>query len=166
MLPKKLKNFTCFVDGTGYAGIVSELEPPKLTIKSEEYRGGGMDAPVEVDMGMEKLESTLTFVEYAPELFDRLGLVDGETVGLTLRGAAKGRGEEQEIIINLTGGFRELDPGTWKAGDEATLKASVAASYYKLTIDGTERVEIDVENMVRRINGTDKLEGMRKALGL
>jgi len=49
MLPKILKNFNVFVDGRGYAGKIDEITLPKLTIKTEEYRAGGM--------GMEKLEA-------------------------------------------------------------------------------------------------------------
>lgn len=54
MLPKILKNFNVFVDGRGFAGRAEEITLPKLTIKTEEFLGAGMSAPVEVDMGMEK----------------------------------------------------------------------------------------------------------------
>ncbi|WP_410541965.1 phage major tail tube protein [Wolbachia endosymbiont (group A) of Portevinia maculata] len=64
MLPKILKNFNVFVDGRGYAGKIDEITLPKLTIKTEEYRAGGMDIPINIDMGMEKLEADFTFAEY------------------------------------------------------------------------------------------------------
>ena len=54
MLNDILKNMSLFVDGRGYAGNVDELNLPKLALKTEEFRGGGMDAPIEIDMGMEK----------------------------------------------------------------------------------------------------------------
>ncbi|SMG63879.1 Phage major tail tube protein, partial [methanotrophic bacterial endosymbiont of Bathymodiolus sp.] len=57
MLDDILKNMALFVDGRGFAGNVEELTLPKLTLKTEEFRNGGMDAPIEVEMGMEKLES-------------------------------------------------------------------------------------------------------------
>ena len=166
MLPKKLKNFTAFVDGRGYAGRVSEIELPKLTLKTEEFRAGGMDAPVEIDMGMEKMEASITFAEYDKEIFNQFGLADGNSVGLTLRGALENDKETEQVIINLRGGYKELDSGTWKTGDDSTLKVSVACRYYKLSIDGKELIEIDVENMIRKINGADQLEEQRKALGL
>jgi UDP-N-acetylmuramoyl-L-alanyl-D-glutamate--2,6-diaminopimelate ligase len=68
MLPKILKNFNVFVDGRGYAGKIDEITLPKLTIKTEEYRAGGMDIPVSIDMGMEKLEADTPysiFIDYA-----------------------------------------------------------------------------------------------------
>lgn len=165
-LPKKLKNYTCYVDGIGYAGRVAELEPPKLTLKTEEFRGGGMDFPVDMDMGMEKLEATLTFAEYLADLFAQLGLVNGQLTAVTLRGAIQEKGDAEEVIISLRGMFKEMDPGSWKAGDDSTLKAVINAHYYKLTIGGKEIVEIDSESMVRIINGTDQLASHRKALGL
>ena len=48
----------------------------------------------------------------------------------------------------------------------AELKAMVDARYYKLEIGGRELVEIDVENMIRRVDGVDQLEAQRNALGL
>lgn len=166
MLPRKLKNFTAFVDAKGYAGRVSEIELPKLTLKTEEFRAGGMDAPVEIDMGMEKIEASITFSEYDEEIFRHFGLTAGNGVGLTLRGARQNSTGTDEIIINLTGIFKELDSGSWKSGDETTLKASVACTYYKLTIAGSELIEINTVGMVRKINGEDQLQEQRVALGL
>lgn len=166
MLPKRLKNMTAFVDALGYAGRVEELQLPKLALKTEEYRAGGMDTPVELDMGMEKMEAVLTFTEYDPELFGRFGLVDGNAVPLTLRGAVENDTGADAVIVSLRGQIKELDSGSWKPGDKGTLKASVACRYYSLSIAGKDVIKIDAENMVREINGTDQLAGQRKALGL
>ncbi|NSX83964.1 phage major tail tube protein, partial [Wolbachia endosymbiont of Atemnus politus] len=125
MLPKILKNFNVFVDGKGYAGKIDEITLPKLTIKTEEYRAGGMDIPVSIDMGMEKLEADFTFAEYDSELFRLFGLIDGNSVSLTLRGGLQGN-EVEGVIINLRGIFRELDFGNWKPSEKATLKCTIA----------------------------------------
>jgi P2 family phage contractile tail tube protein len=42
----------------------------------------------------------------------------------------------------------------------------MSVNYYKLTVGGREVYEIDVENMVRRINGVDQLAGIRSDIGL
>lgn len=166
MIPKILKNFNAFVDGRGYAGRVDEVVLPKLTVKTEEHRAGGMDAPVEIDMGMEKLECELTFAEYDIELFRLFGLVDGNSVAITLRGAIQSDSDAEAIVVRLQGSFRELDSGTWKAGDKATLKCMMAVRTYKLEIDGDEVVNIDVENMTRIINGVDEMVSIRNAIGI
>ncbi|WP_174516918.1 phage major tail tube protein [Wolbachia endosymbiont of Cardiocondyla obscurior] len=167
MLPKILKNFNVFVDGRGYAGRIDEISLPKLAIKTEEYRAGGMDIPVSIDMGMEKLEAELTFSEYDSELFRLFGLINNNAVSLTLRGGLQGSNSEAEsVVVNLRGLFKELDFGSWKPAEKATLKCTVAANYYKLTIDGRELIEIDAENMIRKIDGVDQMTSMRTALGI
>jgi P2 family phage contractile tail tube protein len=166
MLPKVLKNFTCFVDGIGYAGRVDEITLPKITFKTEEHRAGGMDAPMQIDMGMEKLEASLTFAEYSPELFAMLGLMEGNKTNIVLRGAVQGDDTAVvPVVITLQGGFKETDMGSWKTGSKGTLKAQIAARYYKLEIGGVEIIEIDVENMVRVISGVDQTAAQRAALG-
>ena len=166
-IPKKLKNLTLFVDGQGYAGRVETLEPPKLTVKTEEFRGGGFDAPVEIDMGLERLEARLEVAEYDPALFRLFGLIDGNAVAVTLRGALQGDSTEATpLVISLRGAWRELDSGSWRSGENSTLTAMLAVRYYKLEIDSEVLIEIDVENMVRRIDGVDVLAEQRTALGL
>ncbi|MBV0900071.1 MAG: phage major tail tube protein [Wolbachia endosymbiont of Fragariocoptes setiger] len=166
MLPKILRSFNVFVDGRGYAGKIDEITLPKLTIKTEEYRAGGMDIPISIDMGMEKLEADFTFAEYDSELFRLFGLIDGSSVSLTLRGGMQGSSNIEAVIINLRGIFKEFDFSSWKPAEKATLKCSVAAHYYKLTISGQELIEIDAENMIRKINGIDQLALLQTVLGI
>jgi len=166
MIPKVLKNFNLFVDGRGYAGRVEEVSLPKLSLKTEEIRAGGMDVPIQLDMGMEKLECDMTIAEYDPELLKMFGLNDGAQVPLTLRGAFDGEAGVMPVVLTLRGAWREIDFGNWKAGEKASLKISVALRYYRLEMDGKEIVEVDAENMVRKINGKDQLQAMRAALGM
>ena len=70
------------------------------------------------------------------------------------------------VIVNLRGGWKELDAGTWKPGDKSTLKVSVAASYYKLTINDEELIEIDAANLVRKVGGIDQMAEIRAAIGV
>ncbi|WP_429885382.1 phage major tail tube protein [Geoalkalibacter halelectricus] len=165
-LPSILKNFNLFVDGRGYAGKVDEVELPKLTIKTEEYRAGGMDAPVDIDMGMGKLECSFTLSEYDPALFAMWGLVPGNWVNITLRGAMDKDGTVTPVIVNLTGRWKEIDMGNWKAGEVAKLKVQVSGRYYGLVIGGAPVVLIDIENMVRIVGGVDQLKATRAAMGV
>ena len=162
MIPKTLKNFTCFVDGVGYAGLVEEGAMPKLALMVEEYQGGGMAGTVDIDMGsVEKLEFELSFAEYNPAL---MGLFGRNDLQVTLRGA---QGPENEaVIVETRGLFRELDGGSWKAGEKGTLKCSFTASYVKMTVAGQELVEIDIEGLVFKSGGVDRNASMRSALGL
>lgn len=165
--PRVLKNMNLFVDGRGYAGRVDEIELPKLTLKTEEHRAGGMDVPVLIDLGMDKMESTLTISDHDPELFKLFGLLDAQDVQITLRGAFQRQGEDAvPVVVNLRGGWTEIDPGTWKPGNKSVLKVKVAVKYYKLAMQGNELVEIDARNLVRKIGGINQMDSVRSAIGM
>lgn len=162
-----LKNFNLFVDGSGYAGKIDEITLPKLTIKTEEYRGGGMDIPVEIDMGMEKMECDFTLSEYSPDVLRQFGLTPGNDVPLSIRGATQdAEGSIYPILIELKGIWKEIDMGSWKTGDKGTMKVMVACRYYRYSEDGAELIKIDMENMERVIDGKDQLQEIREAIKL
>ncbi len=167
MIQDVLKNMNLFVDGRGFVGKVDELTPPKLTVKTEEHRAGGMDAPVELDMGTEKLECDFSSSAIDAETLKLWGVAPGSLVPLTFRGALQSEdGSVKPLAMQCRGHVREIDFGSWKAGDKAVMKVAVALRYYKLEIDGETLHEVDVENMVRIVNGTDQVQAQREALGI
>ena len=162
-----LRNINLFVDGRGYAGRVDEIELPKLTIKTEEFRAGGMDAPTELDMGLEKLETTLTISGIDREVVKLWGVYTSASTPLTVRGALVDEdGTVTPVEVRMRGKVKELDFGTWKPGEKVPLKWMLALRYYKYTQGGEVIHEIDVENMIRIVDGTDQLQAQRKALGI
>lgn len=165
MLPRYLKNWSVFIDGRGLIGIAEEVELPKLAVKTEEYRGGGMDAPVELDLGMEKLECKLTIADYNADVIKLFGLLSANTQ-ITLRGSYHRQGEgEIGGVIRLRGGIKEIDRDKWKAGDRSKLMLSASCNLYEEEINGEQVVKIDVQNMERIIGGIDQLEQTRANLG-
>lgn len=168
-MPRVLKNFNLIVDGRGYAGKVAEATLPKLTRNMEEFRGGGMNAPIEIDQGLEKLECELTLKEYSEDIFKLFGLVNHAGVNIRLKGALEADDVDATVTpveVTLRGRWREIDQGNWKPGEESTMKIAVALSYYRYVSDGEELVEIDVENMVEKIGGSDRLAAIRAAIGV
>lgn len=167
MAKNVFKNCNCFVDGRGYAGDVLEMTPPKLAIKKDEHRAGGMDAPVDIDMGMEKMEAGFSFSKYCPDTLKMFGLADGNTVPLTFRAATQSDdGTVTAVKIEMRGKLTEADKGTWKPGEKATLAFKMSCRYYKEEVGGVVIHEIDIDNFVRKINGVDVLKDMRTALGM
>ena len=45
-------------------------------------------------------------------------------------------------------------------------KITTKYTYYKMTFNSRELIEIDTINMVEKVNGTDRLEQRRKNIGL
>jgi len=167
MIPQTLFNLNMFVDGVSFAGDVPELSLPKVTVKTDSYRGGGMDGEIEVDMGLEKMESSFSTNGVRKEAMKFFGLADGTSFNAAYRGSFKEqKGRFVGVIATIRGMLKELDPGSWKPGDKAEFKYSIAVSYYKLEIDGVVIYEIDPVNSVRVINGVDQLQQVRSQLGL
>ncbi|MFV0662774.1 phage major tail tube protein [Denitromonas sp.] len=167
-LPRKLKHFNLFADGESYAGVATEVVLPKLTRKMEELRAAGMNGPVDVDLGMEKLEMDWTCGGYVRQVYAQFGIGRADGVPLRFAGAYQrdDTGEVVAVEITVRGRHSEIDPGTAKAGDDAPLKVKSTLSYYKLTENGIPLIEIDLLNMVERVGETDRLAEHRKAIGL
>jgi P2 family phage contractile tail tube protein len=72
-LPSKLKNFNLFGDGNIWRALIDSVTLPKLTRKVEEWRGGGMHGPIDVDLGLEKLELTFKAGGFLLEGFRAFG---------------------------------------------------------------------------------------------
>lgn len=166
--PRVLKNVHVFVDGRGYAGRFDEITLPTLTIKTEEWRGGGMDAPVSLDMGMEGLEATFNVSDFDPELFKTFGLLSQIGLPLTCKAAMQRQGSEEVTAVTayLRGAWSGIETGSWKPGDKNANTFTMKAHYYRLVADGEDLLEVDVINMIRRVAGIDQLESQRLALGL
>jgi P2 family phage contractile tail tube protein len=161
------KNLNCFVDGRGHAGEVEEFNAPKMAIKVEEFRAGGMNAPIDLDMGMEKLEADFSLVKYSADVLALFGMAAGNSVPLVFREALESHdGTVTPVVHTMLGRIREVDPGTSKAGDKPSLKFSLTLTYYKLQHGARVLQEIDVVNMVHVIDGVDRLAAQRAALGI
>lgn len=167
MIPQVLSNTNLFVDGVSFSGDVPSLTLPKLTVKTETYRGGGMTGEVEIDMGLEKMEAGWTTNGVRRESLKWFGLSDRAACNTVFRGSFKGlKGAVSAVVVTLRGGVKEVDAGDWKPGDKAEIKHLMSVVYYKLEIDGRVIYEIDMVNMVRVIDGVDQLAADRAALGL
>ncbi|KVE33906.1 phage major tail tube protein [Burkholderia sp. TSV86] len=162
-----LKNLTLWADGRGYAGQVRDVNPPKLTQKTEDFQGGGMVAPLKITVGMEGLTTDFSLISYDRNVLSLFGVTEGANVPLTIRGALEsGDGTVIPVMMNMRGKVIEQDPGTWKPGEVPFLKIQMALNYYKLLHHDKVVTEIDVENMIATINGADTLAAFRSALGL
>lgn len=166
-LPRKLQNMNLFSEAESFIGEVGTVTLPKLTRKTDEWRGGGMNAPVEAAMGMEVLTCDHSYGGYMLPLIKQFGITDVDGVGLRFRGAYQ-RGDSgavDAVEIVMRGFHKEIDRGDSKPGDDTDFKVVSSLSYYKEIVNGLTVVEIDVLNMIEIIDGVDRLADQRTALG-
>lgn len=163
MIPSVLKNWNVFIDGLGYAGLCDEAELPEVKFKTEEHRGGGMDAPYEIEMGQEVMTAKLTFSEYPADVIRNLN--NGRRI--QLRGALVNdqTGQTTAVLAEIGGRTKGFMAGTWKAGDMNKPEFEVSVDYFRWNQGGADLFVIDVINMIRVVGGVDQLAAQRAALG-
>lgn len=169
-MPRILKNLNLFNDANSYLGVSKSATLPKLSRKTEKYRGGGMNGPVAVDLGIG--DDGLVF-EFSLGGFDLITVkqyaaTNASAVQLRFTGAYQqdDTGQVHSVEGVVRGRHEEIDFGEGKPGELGEQKVKMNCSYYKLLVDGEEVVEIDILNFVERVDGKDMLEAQRKALGI
>lgn len=161
------KNLNLFVDGHNLVGQAEDFNAPVMALQTEEFRGGGMDAPVDVEMGMEKLTTSFNLMAYKRTVLALFGVAVGETVPFVAREVLQSQdGTVTSVVHTMRGKITKMDPGTSKPGTLAPLNFEMALDYYKLEHGGIVIHEFDVANMVRIVNGKDVLAKQRAALGI
>jgi len=167
-LPSKLKNFNIFNDGNNYQGQVAEVNLPKLTRKMEEWRGSGMNGPIKVDMGQEAMSMEWTVGGMMRGVLEQWGVTTHNGVMVRFAGGYQSQDSDavDAVEVVVRGRHSEIDMGTAKPGDDTAIKIVTEVSYYKLTINGQDVIEIDVIGMVEKVGGTDRLQSLRQAIGL
>lgn len=168
-LPKKLKFMNLFNEGESYIGQCGSVTLPKLTRKFEAWRGAGMDGPAKVDLGMDDdldLEWTLGGVDATA--LKQFGEISANGLGLRFAGSYQqdDTGDTVAVEVSVRGRHEEIDMGEAKPGEDTEHKIKTALTYYKLTIDGEEIIEIDTLAMIFMVNGADRLEQHRSNIGL
>lgn len=167
-MPKVLKHFATFIDGTSFVGEVEEVTLPKLTRKMEEWRSGGMNMPVKVDFGNEAMECEVSAGGWLKDVLKQFGNAKVDGVALRFAGAVQSddAGEYTGIEVHMRGRWEEIDPGSAKAGDKSEFKCKLALNYYRLVIDGEDVIEMDAINMIEKVGGNDLLATVRQLLGI
>jgi P2 family phage contractile tail tube protein len=165
-LPYKLKNHNVFANGSSWLGLVPEIQLPKLAKKVEQYRGGGMLGELDVEMGLEKLETEIKLgglVRQALRLFGAIGV---EGVLLRFVGAyqSDGVGAVMASEMVMGGMFTEFDPGSAKVGDNTEMPVKATLNYLKWSINGRTDVEIDMLRSIWIQDGIDRMAAIRAAI--
>lgn len=162
--PRKIRNYNVFVDGVSYAGRVTKGEMPELKLVGADHRGGGMDGPIEQDMGMERMTAKLSFAEHSPALIRLFGSV----IPLTLRAAAQGENstDADAHVYTIRGRVKGSMIGTFETGNDTPLEFEVGLHAFRYAFNGDTLIDIDLEAGKRVIGGTDQLLAMRIAMGL
>lgn len=169
-LPRKLKHQNLFNNGTSYVGICPSVTLPKLGRKLESWRGGGMEGPVKVDLGHSDDGITVEWTLGGLDLvvLRQFGAVKADGVMLRWAGSYQrdDTADTSAVEVVVRGRHEEIDMGEAKPGENTEHKITTACTYYKLSVDGKEEIEIDLLNFIYVVDGKDLLAEHRKNIGL
>lgn len=143
-----LRDFGVFLNSYGMIGTCPSFSPPEIKVQVEEFRGGGMDAVVEVPMGIEKLECEFDLHVWDQAALSTLGFGPGrQDVILRMAGyLLSPLGTEQPAEVVLQGFVREMNAGKIEPGSKSEWTIAFSAHYYHLMVAGEITTLIDIYN--------------------
>ncbi|EPJ5821989.1 MAG: phage major tail tube protein [Pluralibacter gergoviae] len=167
-IPKKLRLFTMYVDGTNHIGKIPSVTLPKITRKTEDFQGGGMLGAAAVDLGLDSgaLDASMIVGGVVEELILKYG---GDIDGLRMRfvGEIYSGGTSSLLEVEMRGRMTEIDQGEAKQGDDTNHTYAIKNTYYKLSVDDKPLLEIDLLNFIYKRNGQNLYpDRIVSALGL
>lgn len=163
-LPRVLKNFNFYLDGESYAGRADSITLPNIASVVESHRAGGMNGPVEIELGLELMTLQVVISDYDPNLIAKYNTPN---LPVTLRGSFQAQGQKAEpVIINARGLHKGLEFGQWQGGSKSTATLNYSLNYFRYRQKDVEYAEIDLLNMVQKIGGVDQLANDRANIGL
>lgn len=164
--PSKLKDMNLHLQGQGHKGVVSEVTVPKLTLKLNEFRNGGMIGALQADMGLEKIELDFTMGGLLQTVMPDFGAAAYDAVTARFSGAYQedGYGSVRAVEITVMGKYTEIDMGNAKVGDDTQHKAKISCNYYQLDVDGVNWITIDIMAGVFEVFGVDRMAEIRAAV--
>ena len=170
-MPRKLKLMNVFLNGYSYQGVAKSVTLPKLTRKLENCRGAWMNGSAPVDLGLDDdaLSMEWSLGGFPDSVIWELYAATGvDAVPIRFAGSYQrdDTGETVAVEVVMRGRQKEIDTGEGKQGEDTESKISVVCTYFRLTMDGKELVEIDTINMIEKVNGVDRLEQHRRNIGL
>ncbi len=167
-LPPKLKDLMMFGSGLAYLGQVASFTLPKLTRKLDDWRGGGMDGVIKIDLGSEAMEAEWSLGGPMRDVLAQYAVVGVAGVGLRFACAYQqdDTGEVVSVEVEVRGRHEEIDMGEQKLGEGGEFKVKTAIAFYRLVWNGVTLIEIDVLAGTLIVDGIDRRAEIRAAIGI
>ncbi len=154
---------------TSFAGQAKTFKVPDVSEKLEEHQGAGMIGPIELKMGLEKLEASLVLTDYNAVCLREVGIVNGTSTWVTLRASIENDQDpdlaipvEHVMLCNVS----KSELGDFEQGGvmEVTITLS-SIKQYSHKIDNKEVQFVDIPNEIWRVNGFDRYAKHRTNIG-
>lgn len=167
-LPRKLKDMVVHGNGESFMGECKTFTRPPLEMQGEDWKGGGMIAPVKLFNGLGALEVEHTYGGEIPALNATFAerAIDATQLRFTGSYQNEGTGAYDHVEITVRGRTYGIDAGGDEVGGDTEVTYKTSCVYYKQVRNGRVEFEIDVLNKVFIVAGVDRMAEERAILGL
>lgn len=166
---KVLHNANVYIEGTNFAGKVKEVDLPDVKPKTINSDGLGLFGTVKMVVGLDPLELKLkgfSHGEFSEVVSNPFTAKNVQVRGTVATWTSQGREVEMPVVAFATGIFTDTKIGGIKPRESADSEATMTCSYYKLTVEGSTILEIDVINNIYTTPDGEMLSGFKGNLGL
>lgn len=167
-MPRVLKNFTVFINGSHEGTVVKSVTLPVLERKMEEVRTGPMLGPVKVPLGLNAMSMEITAAEENVAALSAWASTShsGTIWRFASAHSSDSAEDTQAIGILARGKMSKVDFGSAEAGNLKESKYTLELSLYSRLVNGLEQIYIDMINGIERVNGVNISAPYIAALGL
>lgn len=165
----KVYNARLYLNGSDFIGKANEVDLPKVKVKFADVNGLGMYADAEVPIGLDKMEARFLMNSIYKEFVEVVSN-PRKAAKIIVRSSITwfgqdGVSQEKPFKAELRGVFKDSDTGKFKKGESTEAEATMSVFYYKVEVDGSTVVEIDVFNNIYKAGGEDIIADWRANLG-
>lgn len=170
-IPERLNDFRVYDSESQDIMGIADVTTPTITAMTETISGAGFAGEID-SVVLGHVGSMTTVINWNAVTDKVASLAAPGKHSLDIRGAMQhydtGAGEVAIVPVRLyiEGQTKETNLGTFTKGQATGSSTTIETTYLKLVIDGKEVVEIDKYNYLYKVDGTDYLSEVRKALGL
>lgn len=169
-VPEKLINFRAYLNGDDLIGV-TDITLPNLEPMTETVKGAGVagevDNPVLGHYGSMEVQLNWRTLYKKPAA---LSAPTGMTLDLRsanqIWDSSAGAFVVQSVKIVVQGVPKGIELGKLDVGTTSDTSTTLECTYVKVTVDGSDIIELDKYNYICKINGTDYLKNVRTAIGL
>ncbi len=169
-IPIKLEGMAFYLEGSNEEFATGDITLPSLTPMTSTVSGAGILGELDLPSPGQysSMELGITWRTINKHVFDLAG---SKIKGIEIRGAfnefdkTKSAFVIRALKMVVRGVGKGVDLGTLAVNAATDTTNTIEATYLKIFIDGSAVFELDKLNYISRINGTDDLLDVRKALG-
>jgi len=166
----KIRDANVYVGANSTHGYASEITLPDVSATKTDYKALGMVGTLELFSGFDKMEATIKWNAPSIEILTQCSNPK-KSIDLMVRTSREVYengiiAREEPLIYYLKGTSKNFNGGSFKAKDDTETETKFSISYFKMTQNGIEIFELDVNNNIFKIAGVDLLANYRSNLGL